>query len=52
MIHSRLPVAGITAPVEIQRDPDGIPHVRAGSAHDAFVGQGWIHAQDRLFQMV
>ena len=44
-------VAGITAPVEIHRDPEGIPHVRAASAHDAFFGQGWVHAQDRLFQM-
>ena len=44
-------VVGITAPVEIQRDPEGIPHVYAGSARDAFFGQGWVHAQDRLFQM-
>ena len=44
-------VKGITAPVEILRDPEGIPHVRAGSVHDAFFGQGWVHAQDRLFQM-
>jgi penicillin G amidase len=45
------PVAGITASVEIHRDPQGIPHVRAASAADAFFGQGWVHAQDRLFQM-
>ena len=44
-------VAGITAPIEIHRDPEGIPHVRAASARDAFFGQGWVHAQDRLFQM-
>ena len=44
-------VAGITASIEIYRDPQGIPHVRAASAHDAFFGQGWVHAQDRLFQM-
>ncbi len=44
-------VPGISALVEIQRDPEGIPHVRAGSARDAFFGQGWVHAQDRLFQM-
>jgi len=43
--------AGITGPVEIQRDPEGVPHVRAGSPRDAFFGQGWVHAQDRLFQM-
>jgi penicillin amidase len=44
-------VAGITASIEIYRDPQGIPHVRAASAQDAFFGQGWVHAQDRLFQM-
>lgn len=44
-------VAGINAPVEILRDPEGIPHVRAASERDAFFGQGWVHAQDRLFQM-
>jgi penicillin amidase len=44
-------VAGISQPVEIRRDREGIPHVRAGSAHDAFFGQGWVHAQDRLFQI-
>ncbi len=36
---------------EIFRDPDGIAHVRGHTAADAFFGQGWVHAQDRLFQM-
>ena len=44
-------VAGLTASVVIHRDPQGIPHVRAGSSGDAFFGQGWAHAEDRLFQM-
>jgi penicillin amidase len=48
---SEFRVAGIAGAVEIQRDPEGIPHVRAGSPHDAFFGQGFVHAQDRLFQM-
>ncbi len=48
---SRLRVAGIAAAIEIERDHEGIPHVRADSAADAFFGQGWVHAQDRLFQM-
>jgi penicillin amidase len=48
---SGLRVAGIAAAVEIHRDPEGCPHVRAGSARDAFFGQGFVHAQDRLFQM-
>ncbi|HYB41700.1 MAG TPA: penicillin acylase family protein, partial [Candidatus Methylomirabilis sp.] len=44
-------VSGIGAPIEILRDAEGIPHVHAGSAGDAFFGQGWAHAQDRLFQL-
>ena len=35
----------------IYRDAYGIPHVRAATAHDAFFGQGFATAQDRLFQM-
>ena len=33
------------------RDTIGVPHVRAQSAHDAFFVQGYVHAQDRLWQM-
>ena len=39
------------APVEIVRDRWGIPHIRAGSEHDAFFGQGFATAQDRLWHM-
>lgn len=45
----RLP--GLDAPVEILRDGLGIPHLRARTTHDAFFGQGFVHAQDRLWQM-
>jgi penicillin amidase len=41
----------MTKAVEIFRDALGIPHVRAGSTHDAFFGQGYVHAQDRLWHM-
>ena len=37
--------------IEIWRDPWGIPHVKAKTAHDAFFAQGFSHAQDRLWQM-
>ncbi len=37
--------------VEVLRDPWGIPHIYAGSARDLFVAQGFVHAQDRLWQM-
>ena len=44
-------VAGITAPVEIVRDADAIPHVIAKTKADALYGLGYVHAQDRLWQM-
>ena len=44
-------LAGLTDDVEVHRDEWGIPHVRARSADDAFFAQGYVHAQDRLFQM-
>jgi penicillin amidase len=42
---------GVSAPVEIVRDRWGIPHISAREALDAFFGQGYCHAQDRLWQM-
>jgi penicillin amidase len=41
----------VERPVHLYRDEWGIPHVRAHSVHDAFVGQGYAHAMDRLWQM-
>lgn len=45
----RLP--GLSAPVEVIRDRWGIPHIYARTAHDLFFAQGFVHAQDRLWQM-
>ncbi len=41
----------VNAPVEILRDRYGIPHIYAADRHDLFVAQGFVHAQDRLWQM-
>jgi penicillin amidase len=46
-----LRLKGLDAAIEIYRDRYGIPHVRAQSAHDAFFGQGFVTAQDRLWHM-
>jgi len=35
----------------VVRDANNIAYVRAHSEHDVFFLQGWVHAQDRLFQM-
>ena len=37
--------------VEILRDASGIPHIFAENMHDLFLAQGFVHAQDRLWQM-
>ena len=42
---------GLSAPVDIVRDRWGIPHISARDPLDAYFGQGFCHAQDRLWQM-
>jgi penicillin amidase len=42
---------GLDAEVEIIRDDGGVPHIYAESVHDLFVAQGYVHAQDRFWQM-
>src|SRR5260221_4445668 len=44
-------VEGIHAPIEIIRDADAIPHIFAASKLDGLFGLGYVHAQDRLWQM-
>ena len=44
-------VPGLTAPVEIIRDQQGIPHIYARNDHDMFFAQGYVMAQDRLWQL-
>jgi acyl-homoserine lactone acylase PvdQ len=44
-------IAGLSAPVRIVRDRWGVPHIYAATADDLFFAQGFVQAQDRLFQM-
>ena len=44
-------LAGLEAPVEVWRDSLGVPHVWARGEEDLFHAMGYVHAQDRLFQM-
>ena len=57
-IHQSLPqldgeavAKGLTAPVEVVRDKEGVPHIFAKSERDAWFAVGYAHAQDRLWQM-
>ena len=44
-------VPGLQSPVKVIRDVDGIPHIIGKSEHDVLFMQGFVHAQDRFFQM-
>ncbi len=44
-------LAGLAKPVEVLRDGYGIPHISAQSFADALYALGYVHAQDRLWQM-
>ena len=44
-------LSGLAAPVEVLRDQRGVPHLRAQSLDDLFFAQGYVTAQDRLWQM-
>ena len=44
-------LAGLDGQVEIVRDADGVPHIFASTDNDAFFALGYVHAQDRLWQM-
>jgi len=50
-LNGQLPLDGLSAPVEILRDERGIPHIYAQNRADLFRAQGFVHAQDRLWQM-
>ncbi len=50
-VEGTIEVAGATAPIDIIRDSDDIPHIFAATKLDAFFGLGYTHAQDRLWQM-
>ncbi|MGQ9710524.1 MAG: penicillin acylase family protein [Anaerolineae bacterium] len=50
-INGTLQVPGLRAPVTVIRDRWGIPHIYASNLHDLLFAQGYVHAQDRFWQM-
>ena len=50
-IDGKLQLTGVAAPIDIVRDAEGIPHIYAKSADDAYFALGFVHAQDRLWQL-
>jgi penicillin amidase len=58
VFHSALPqldgqltVTGLSSPVTVTRDGHGVPTIEAASLEDLFFAQGYVTAQDRLWQM-
>jgi penicillin G amidase len=44
-------IPGLSSPVDIGFDADGIPRIHAATATDAAAAIGFVHARDRMFQM-
>ncbi|WP_246649665.1 penicillin acylase family protein [Nonomuraea coxensis] len=44
-------LSGLSGSVEIYRDKSGIPHIYASNPGDLFMAQGYVHAQDRFYEM-
>ena len=50
-LDGTLRVAGLSAPVTVIRDQHGVPHITAASLQDLLFAQGYVTAQDRLWEM-
>jgi penicillin amidase len=49
--RTELKIAGLKSKVTIRRDERGVPHIEAGNEADLYFAQGYVTAQDRLWQM-
>ena len=50
-LDGQVTMRGLTAPVTVERDEDGVPTLTASSRSDLARATGFVHAQDRFFQM-
>jgi len=51
VIKGKVSLRGLQDSVTVTRDQKGVPHIQAKNLHDLYVSQGYVTAQDRLFQM-
>jgi penicillin amidase len=51
VLDGDLHLTGLSAPVIVRRDAHGVPHIEAVTEDDLFMAQGYVTAQDRLWQM-
>ncbi|CAM3120063.1 Penicillin acylase family protein [Stackebrandtia soli] len=50
-VHGDIKLPGLEASVDVVRDIWGVPQIYADSSTDLFMAQGYVHAQDRFFEM-
>jgi len=50
-LNGNITATGLSSPVTVIRDAHGMPHITAANLHDLFFAQGYVTAQDRLWQM-
>ena len=50
-VSGQLRISGLRASVSVLRDANGIPNIYADNAEDLFEAQGYVHAQDRFYEM-
>jgi penicillin amidase len=51
VVQGSLTVPGLHNQVDVIRDAAGIPNIYASDEHDLFMAEGYVHAQDRFWQM-
>ena len=51
LLDGELAVPGLTAPVSVSRDGADVTHIKAGSAREAWLALGYVHAQERGWQL-
>jgi len=50
-LDGEIQLSGLSASVTVRRDEHGVPHISAANEADLFLAQGYVTAQDRLWQM-
>jgi penicillin amidase len=50
-LDGTIAISGLHEPVHVARDGHGVPHLTAADLHDLFFAQGYVTAQDRMWQM-
>lgn len=51
VVDGKLAVQGLAQPVQVQRDASDVTHLRASTPQDAWFAMGYVHAQERTWQL-